>query len=218
MPDLNLPYRYRLPDSHSAPPAIVLVHGWLGNENVMWVFESSLAKGAALFSPRGPLAEEGGYGWYRRDDDVETFNAGLNALREFVTRLPSIHPVDPARIVLVGFSQGAAVSSALLLSTPNMIHAVAMLAGFLPRPARDWVRPGRLEGKAVFIAHGMKDETVPVAEAARAREALTLAGAQVTYGEYHVGHKMSAAALRALKAWSEAQTSGTSQPSSVPET
>ncbi len=201
MPDLNLPYRSRLSDSNTASPAIVLVHGWLGNEDVMWIFESSVPREAALFSPRAPLAVGSGYGWYAPDADAESFSAGVQALREFVARLPAVHRVDPARIVLVGFSQGAAIGSALMLSAPQLIHGLAMLAGFLPKPARDWVRPEALQGKAVFIAHGTEDDTIPVAEAVRAREALTRAGAEVTYGEYPVGHKMNTAALRALKGW-----------------
>lgn len=203
MADLNLPYRSRLYNSNTPSPAVVLVHGWLGNEDVMWVFESSLPQAVSIFSPRAPLAVEGGYGWFSKENDQDSFNAGVNALREFVMRLPAVYAIDPARVALVGFSQGAAVSSALMLSAPELIHGLAMLAGFLPGPARDWARPEALKGKAVFIAHGAEDDTMPVVEAARARDALALAGADVTYGEYPVGHKMSTAALRALKAWLE---------------
>jgi predicted esterase len=56
-----------------------------------------------------------------------------------------------------------------------------------------------LEGKSFFVAHGTKDQTVPIE---RARAALTLleqAGAQVTFCEDDVGHKVSVACLRALK-------------------
>jgi phospholipase/carboxylesterase len=91
--------------------------------------------------------------------------------------------------------------AALTLSAPELVRGAALLAGFLPEPALAWAVPGRLAGRRVFIAHGQKDETVPVAAARHARAALTEAGAAVTYGEYPLGHKLSAQGMRDLKTW-----------------
>lgn len=201
MAELNLVYRSRLPDAESVPPAVVLVHGWLGNENVMWAFEAALPPGAAVFSPRAPVEAEGGYGWWVERDDADGLRHGLAALREFVTALPRVHAIDPARLALVGFSQGAAVSAALLLSDPGLLRGVALLAGFLPEVAHGWAAPGLLAGRRVFITHGLKDEIVPVAEARRARETLSGAGADVTYSEHPVAHKLSPPGLRELRRW-----------------
>jgi phospholipase/carboxylesterase len=201
MAELNLVYRSRLPDAESVPPAVVLVHGWLGNENVMWAFERALPPEAAVFSPRAPVEAEGGYGWWLEREDADGLRHGLAALREFVTALPRVHSIDPARMVLVGFSQGAAVSAALLLSDPGLLRGVALLAGFLPEVAHRWTAPGLLAGKRVFITHGLKDGTVPVAEARRARDTLLGAGAEVTYSEHLVGHKLSLAGQRELRRW-----------------
>ncbi len=198
---LNLVYRSRLSDAHSMPPAVVMVHGWLGNETVMWAFEHTLPAEAAAFSPRGPVAAEGGYGWWQGREDPDGLREGLAALREFITRLPEAHPVDPARITLMGFSQGAAVCGALLLSDPGLVRGAALLAGFLPTPAEAWAQPGLLSGRRVFIAHGAADDTVPVAAARRAREVFTLAGAALTYGEYPVAHKLNPQGLRDLRRW-----------------
>jgi phospholipase/carboxylesterase len=206
MAELNLVYRSRLPDAESVPPAIVMVHGWLGNENVMWAFEQALPPGVAVFSPRAPLEVEGGYGWWPEKDDAEGLRHGLSALREFVAALPSVHAVDPTRVVLMGFSQGAAVCGALLLSDPGLLRGVALLAGYLPEAAHRWAAPGLLTGQRVFITHGLKDETVPVAEARRARETFNRAGADVTYSEYRVPHKLSPAGLRELRRWLAALT------------
>lgn len=201
MAELNLVYRSRLPDAESVPPAVVLVHGWLGNENVMWAFESALPPGAAVFSPRAPVEAEGGYGWWVERDDADGLRHGLAALREFIMALPRVYAIDPARLALVGFSQGAAVSAALLLSEPGLVRGVALLAGFLPEVAHGWAAPGLLAGKRVFITHGLKDEIVPVVEARRARETLSSAGAYVTYSEHPVAHKLSPPGLRELRRW-----------------
>lgn len=211
MTPLNLTYRSRLPDpagprrlDGDLRPAVVLVHGWLGNEHVMWAFEKALPPAAAVFSPRAPYAVEAGFGWSAERADSASFSQGLAALKDFVAGLPAAYPVDPRRIVLVGFSQGAALSAALALAAPELIRGAALLAGFLPPSAQPWAAPGRLAGKPVFMAHGDRDETVSVAAARQAREALAGAGALVTYGEYPIGHKLSAQGMRDLTAWLEA--------------
>ncbi len=209
MPTLNLPHRMRLPnDASRLAPAIVMVHGWLGNENSMWAFEKALPPDALAVSMRAPFAVDNGYSWMlpgatgRRDgSDAESFNAGLAALREFVAALPSAYSVDPEKVVLMGFSQGAAISLALLLSEPSIAAAAAVLSGFLPPPARHWAVPGRLSGKSIFIAHGTVDRDVPHAAAVLTRDALTQTGAGITYREYVVGHKMTAQGMRDLTAW-----------------
>ncbi|MGQ0604663.1 MAG: alpha/beta hydrolase [Anaerolineales bacterium] len=198
---LNLPFRSRLPESATNYPAVIMVHGWLGNDNVMWAFEQYLPKEAAVLAPRGVFAAEGGFGWWLHDNDAATFAQGIAALREFVAGMRAAYPVDPARVVLMGFSQGAAAAIALALSAPELVRGVALLAGFVPGFAREWVTPDRLEGKRVFIAHGVDDTTVPIDDAHSARDVLTAAGAQVTYGEYPVAHKMNPAGLRALRQW-----------------
>jgi phospholipase/carboxylesterase len=205
MAELNLPHRVRLPDSTTSPaPAVVMVHGWLGDENVMWIFENTLPKSVVAVSPRAPFfidEAQKGFGWYLNRKDSESFRQGLNALHDFVTGLPAAYPVHPARIVLMGFSQGAAMCYALMLEHPEATAAVAGLAGFIPEAATPWLAPGRLSGKSVFIAHGLEDETVSIEEAARAREALSQCGADVEYHEYAAGHKLSAQGMRDLKAW-----------------
>ena len=45
--------------------------------------------------------------------------------------------IDPSRIVLVGFSQGAALALMAALTTLNDLGGVASLSGWIPRRARD---------------------------------------------------------------------------------
>jgi predicted esterase len=56
-----------------------------------------------------------------------------------------------------------------------------------------------LEGKPFFVAHGTKDEMVPIDRARVSIETLERAGANVTYCEDAVGHKVSVNCLRSLK-------------------
>lgn len=201
MTELNLIHQVRAPLNSPGPaPAVVLVHGWLGTERVMWAFERALPPEAWAISVRAPFEAEGGYGWMISGDE-DSFEKGLAALTAFVEQLPQALAVDPRKMIVMGFSQGAALAYALLLAHPHLCNGVAALAGFVPAPAQPWATPGRLQGKPVFIAHGTQDPTVPLADADLAQTLMQASGATVTYVTDPTGHKVGAQGMRALKAW-----------------
>jgi phospholipase/carboxylesterase len=53
----------------------------------------------------------------------------------------------------------------------------------------------------VFIAHGTRDEVIPLSAAQKACQTYKQLGADVTYGEYNVAHKMHVQAIRDLRQW-----------------
>ncbi len=200
---LNLVHRVRVPagNTQGRLPAVVLLHGWTGDETAMRIFQAAVPPGAMAVSPRGPVAAGEGYGWVDRQAGDLTHADGVAALREFVRGLPEVYPVDPARLVLVGFSQGGAMGLSLAITDPERVAAVAVLAGYLPDWTRAQITPASLAGRPVFIGHGNQDTTVPLARAAVMREALEAAGADVTYHEYPTGHKVNRQGMKDLKQW-----------------
>jgi phospholipase/carboxylesterase len=101
----------------------------------------------------------------------------------------------------MGFSQGAAMCSLLAVLYPERVRKVGILAGFVPSGLEELVSQRPLQGKPFFVAHGTKDQTVTIERARDSIEILEQAGAQVTYCEDDVGHKVSATCLRALKSF-----------------
>lgn len=194
-------------DPDNLVPAIVMVHGWGGNESVMWIFKQTLPPNVAVITPRAPLdLGEAGYAWYLRDEvirlpDPTTQRKAITQLEHFVTALPELYPVDPNRFLLMGFSQGGAIINNLVMSRPVLAMGVASLAGFIPRFPDSLTPVDSLAGFPVFIAHGTRDEIVPLSAARQTRERYEQLGAAVTYGEYDVGHKMNVKAMNDLKAW-----------------
>jgi phospholipase/carboxylesterase len=183
----------------------LLLHGWTGDENVMWIFASRLPADVWLAAPRAfHPAPMGGYSWTGAQPDAQRRSLHLDAFRPAVERLlgwltPENFPgANLDQIDIVGFSQGAALGFSLALLHPERVRAVAALAGFMPQGA-DEIAAGRpLAGKSVFLAHGSQDEIVPVDRARQAIEILQAAGAQVSYCEDAVGHKLSATCFRSL--------------------
>jgi predicted esterase len=76
---------------------------------------------------------------------------------------------------------------------------VGILAGFVPVELKKLASQRPLEGKSFFVAHGTRDESITVDRARESIKILEQAGAQVTYCEDDVGHKVSLTCLRALK-------------------
>ncbi|KAJ7480168.1 phospholipase carboxylesterase [Mycena galericulata] len=76
--------------------------------------------------------------------------------------LDQIHRgVDPRRIILVGFSQGAALSLMVALSTLHDLGGVASLSGWIPLRARDQTIAS--PNVPILWCHGTADEEIPLA-------------------------------------------------------
>jgi predicted esterase len=78
------------------------------------------------------------------------------------------------------------------------VTSIASLSGFLPGGFVAFTNKAAADGVKVFIAHGSKDELVPIESAREAATALREAGADVTYCESDVGHKLSTECFQAL--------------------
>jgi phospholipase/carboxylesterase len=204
--------RYRLPQGDSPYPVLLLIHGWTGDENVMWIFTSRLSQRYLMLAPRGLYkAAEGGYGWEPHLQNgwprVEDFRPSVDALLTMLDELkpggPSpqldVSSLDTSALDIMGFSQGAALAYTLALLHPERVRRLAGLAGFLPEDATRLVATRPFQGKPVFVAHGQRDELVPVERAREAVKLLEAAGAQVTYCEEDVGHKLSASCFHGLE-------------------
>jgi phospholipase/carboxylesterase len=195
--------RERIPDNTGLHPLILLLHGWTGDENSMWVFADRLPQHAWLVAPRGLYAAAlGGYGWQlsfeRAWPDIDDFRPAMEAIWALLIaeHFPS---ADLSRVHIVGFSQGAALGYSLGLAYPWQVGVLAGLSGFTPEGIEALVSSHPLTGKTCFMAHGTQDQLVPVIRARQARQALLDAGAQVTYCEDEVGHKLSASCFRGLE-------------------
>jgi phospholipase/carboxylesterase len=99
----------------------------------------------------------------------------------------------------MGFSQGAAMCNVLAFLYPHRIRKTGILAGFIPGGLEELALQRPLDGKPFFVTHGTKDEMVPVDRARASIAILEQAGANVTYCEDDVAHKVSVNCLRALK-------------------
>ena len=186
---------------------MLLIHGLTGDENSMWVFARNLPTHYWLVAPRASYkAEPSGYSWREKFESSQDGRPTIDQLRtsaEALLRLVNNYAVsvgiDARTFDVMGFSQGAAMCNVLAFLHPERIRKIGILAGFVPNGLEVLIPQRPLEGKPFFVTHGTKDEMVPVDKARASIELLEQAGANVTYCEDDVAHKVSVNCLRALK-------------------
>jgi phospholipase/carboxylesterase len=194
--------RIRYPEGGGQRRLLVLLHGWTGDENSMWIFSPRIPKKYLIIAPRGisktPL---GGFGWQDANSKGWPSAADFNpAIDKLLNSLEDIdYPgIDSSNFDLMGFSQGAALAYVMAFAMPERIGKLAGLSGFLPDGFDAKSIPGVLSGKKFFVAHGRQDEMVPINNARSVVQALKDANAEVIYCEEDVGHKLSSGCFRGL--------------------
>jgi len=155
-------YRLLLPQGASGPvPAIFYLRGWgasaAGALRDTGRSDAILSGGYALIVPEGiPRAGRTQRDWAVRDgrphprDDLAFFAA---ILRDAAAR-----GVDPARVLLTGFSRGGSMVWDVACEAPGMFRAYAPLAGAFWEP----MPRGCPGGVALFHTHGWTDRVVPL--------------------------------------------------------
>jgi phospholipase/carboxylesterase len=183
-----------------------MLHGRSGNEDAMWIFARQLPKNWLILAPRGIKPDPaGGYAWHPRQRDewppLSTFDEAVAAVTHFIEGLVTVYDADPARIYLMGFSQGAATSYATAMKDPGLVQGIAGLVGFVPVESDAAVETAALAGLPIFMAVGKNDAYIPVSRTASCAETLRAAGADLDYHAYETGHRLNAQGMRDLKAW-----------------
>lgn len=184
---------------------LLLLHGWTGDENSMWIFTRNFPADYWILAPRAPnAAEPQGYSWRAPAargswPTVDLFRPSIDGLVELLEKWALANGLDGATVDVAGFSQGAALTLTLVALYPARVRKMGILAGFAPQGVEQILAPGLLNGKNIFLAHGTLDEMVPIAMARHAIQLLENAGAKVSYCESEVGHKLSADCLKALE-------------------
>lgn len=104
-----------------------------------------------------------------------------------------------SRIVLAGFSQGAAIALHTGPRQPQPLAGLVALSGYLPLADRLAAeRHPASNDVPVLLAHGTEDPVVPIARAVRSRELLNALGYRVAWHEYRMPHALCAEEIEAI--------------------
>jgi phospholipase/carboxylesterase len=162
-------------------------------------------------APVRPVTINNGYrmrAWYdilatdlaRREDE-----AGLRASAAQVLELLDrevAHGMPARRIVLAGFSQGAAISLLAGLRCPQRLAGLAGLSGYLPLADAALAEAHAAQRDVpVFLAHGRDDAVVSLERGQAARQSLQAAGWPVQWQDYPMEHTLCIEEVRHLQSW-----------------
>ncbi|MFT3859490.1 MAG: dienelactone hydrolase family protein [Aquabacterium sp.] len=214
----------QLIEFESAPDpraSLIILHGLGadGNDFVPFCDELDLHRiGPLRFvlpsAPVMPVSLNGGYemrAWYdilptddeaRREDEasLRASHRIVDALieREIGRGMPS------ERIVLMGFSQGCAMTLMAGLRQPHKLAGLIALSGYLPlldKTAAE--RHAANQATPIFMAHGDEDDVVPMVRGAKAREHLRQLGYDIAWHSYPMDHSLCLDEVRDIHAWLE---------------
>lgn len=114
----------------------------------------------------------------------------------------SARGIAPGRIVLAGFSQGAAMALHTGLRYPEPLAGIMALSMPIPLPgkiASEW--NSRNAAVPVFLAHGTADPIVPFALGEHARQLLGQLGLAAEWHSYAMAHSVCAQEILDIRAW-----------------
>lgn len=162
-------------------------------------------------APVRPVTINGGHrmrAWF----DVLSFDRGRDedeqGLRESQGEIAALidkeiaRGVPAERIVLMGFSQGCAMTLMSGLRYGQRLAGLVALSGYLP--LAETVAAERSEANAelpIFLVHGIADPVIPLARAEAARDALTELGYPVQWRAYNMGHTVTPQELSDIHAF-----------------
>jgi phospholipase/carboxylesterase len=202
-----LAYRAR-PAAGEPEGALVVLHGRGADEHDLEPLVDVLdpERRLAAYLPRGPLSlPPGGAHWYAVYEvgfpDPATFLPTFERLSAWTDAAVADAGVEPERLVLAGFSQGAVMSYSLALAASRpRPAAVVAFSGFVPRVEEFELDLAGRAGLPVSIAHGTLDPVIRVEFGRDARERLEAAGLDVAYREDPVAHTITPGGLAQAKA------------------
>jgi len=177
---------------------IVGLHGWGSNaQDLASIAPSFDLPDYQMIFPQAPIDHPrvaGGKMWYDLDrPDPQGLAKSQQLLKELIDKLPDLTGVPLAQTILLGFSQGAAMTLDVGQGLP--LASLIALSGYLHPIAQapsNSIAP-------ILIVHGRQDQVVPLNMAQDAKTRLTALGAKVTYAEFDMGHEVSQSAIERVR-------------------
>ncbi len=196
------------------PPVLVVLHGYGTNEYDLLPIAEQIGGDFLIISLQAPIElHNDGHSWY----DLLQTPSGIipddmtrhDSEEQILAALPRIieqEGGDASRVVLMGFSQGAAVVYSLLAVYDLKNYGITPIAsinmsGYLPRDILEAISEKRFDGFPFFISHGEFDELIPMQALGEAEKLLSNQGADVTARMYPCGHGVLPETVNDIISW-----------------
>ncbi|MFJ7949893.1 alpha/beta hydrolase [Lysinibacillus sp. NPDC096418] len=192
-------------DPNKKYPAIFLLHGMGSNEDDLPQLVQDFKEQCHIFSLRGPITQKPGYAFFTIQEigkpDRAIFDKVLVALQRFMLEAISEYQIDPNKVYVLGFSQGAILAQSLAFSMGNLIRGVVALSGYTPKFVTEEYAIRPVDHLQIFISHGDYDYVIPSQWGIESKETFERFGANVVFKQYPDGHGVTPDNMRDLIAF-----------------
>ncbi len=210
---ISLPHLVRLPTTKTDhPPLIIILHGFGANErNLHEPLAPHFDPRFLVVSLRSPIElRPDSYCWYPiefvengLDIKAEEEEKGRKKLLAVIDEVVNYYDADKSKVFLLGFSQGAIMSSTIVMTAPEKIRGAVLLSGQVPLAADNNIANAAAIGQVdLFISHGKSDQVLPIQDGRDLKAKLEKVGAtNIIYKEHEGAHQLDGAHLREVLGW-----------------
>lgn len=195
----------------SHPWLLVLMHGVGSNEEDLFGLADHVPGPFHVISLRAPFVlGPGSYAWFEfsvapdgsRRIDTTQEAASREAIIDTVQAVALQLGVPSSRVVLGGFSQGGIMALSLLRTRPEMLQAALVMHSRLLPEVDSLAAPMEaLQGRQLWVSHGLQDGVIPLANARAIRAMAATWPVALTYTEFPGAHEIRPAELQAAMSW-----------------
>lgn len=174
------------PKPEEAAATLILIHGRGGSaEDILGLGEELLKGNVAALAPQAA-----GHTWYPNSflapmpSNQPYLDSALRRIAAIVDDLLA-RKVPAEKIAILGFSQGACLTSEFVARNPRRYGAaIAFTGGLIGPPGTPRAYAGGLEGTPVFLGTSDPDPHVPFARVQETADVFTKMGAKVDLRRY----------------------------------
>lgn len=139
------------------------------------------------------------FSWLTSFEKADNHRRNNQFLASVIEQLALEQLADPAKVFLLGFSQGSSVAYRFALSHPDRVRGVISVCSDLPPDVESNL--ARMRGIPVMIVYGLRDPIVPTEKPLHAVDALRAAGIEVEVLSFDRGHLIPSSIASKAQEW-----------------
>lgn len=198
-------------ESGTSELVAVTLHGTGGDEHSLVSFTETLLPFASILSLRGRLLERGAPRFFRRFAegvfDYNNIREEADALAQTVSDELERRGKQGAPVVFVGYSNGANMALATLLTHPRIAKGGILFRPMITLtpaggdPTTSLVSKPDLSGVKLFLSSGKSDLMVDLENVIGLQDQLKHAHAEVTLNLHEGGHELNRTEVETARVW-----------------